>query len=202
MSMATVTPQVSQLISQHRLGQVKRVYGPFVPGRIILGLVVAVIGVVWMLLSAAVTGSTLIPAGINPFHMGTPDGTGFGQYLPLFGAIFVLIGAVVIARAAWLAGARVAACDGGVAIATRKVNDAFRWVDVLTVTSRVDVHAYTHYTGPNGTPPMTTTQVRKRFTVHCHDGRTFLLDSALFGSRIQDLAETIQVNAARAAQPR
>jgi hypothetical protein len=199
--MASVTPQIEELRSRRSLGGVQRVYGPLVPLRVLTGLVLVAVGAVWGLFTAAVVGSTIVPAGVNPFHLPapTPGGPSFVQYLPLFGLIFVLAGVTVIIRAVWVAQSRVAACANGVAVHTRGIHDAFTWADVLTVTSRIDV-TQTRATNSYSGATTTTTRIRKRFTVHCRDGRTFVLDSAMFGNRIQDLADLIQVNVARAKQ--
>ena len=198
---ASVTPHLNELLSRRPLGGVQRVYGPLVPLRIVTGLMLVVVGTVWGLFTAALVGSNIVPADVNPFHFPapTPGGPSFVQYFPLFGLVFIVAGAGVIMRAVWVAPSRVAACANGIAVHTRNVHDAFTWADLLTVTSRIDV-TQTRATNSYSGATTTTTRIRKRFTVHCHDGRTFVLDSALFGHRIQDLADVIQVNVARAKQ--
>jgi hypothetical protein len=202
--MASVTPQLNKLVSRHSLGRIQRVCGPQVPLRVITGLAVIAVGAVWALFTAAIVGGNLVPEGINPFHVAphTTAGPSFSQYFPLFGLVFVVVGAGLIVRAGWVAQSRVGLCDRGIAIHTRHVHDAFTWAQVLTVTSRIDVRTTTYTPGGYAGAATTTTHVRRRFTVHCHDGRTFVLDSALFGRKVQNLAEVIQVNAARATQAR
>src|SRR5215831_7694784 len=99
--MASVTPQINKLVSQHSLGRIQRVCGPQVPLRVITALVVIAAGTVWALFMAAIVGSNLVPEGINPFHVARPTAAGptFSQYLPLFGLVFVVVGAGLIVRA-------------------------------------------------------------------------------------------------------
>jgi len=200
-AMASVTPHINELVSRRSLGAVKRVYGPLVPLRVAGGVVLIAVGTAWGLFTAALVGSDIIPAGVNPFHFPAPDpgGPSFVQYFPLFGLVFILAGVGVIVRAAWVAPSRAAACANGVAVHTRSIHDAFTWAEVLTVTSRIDV-TQTHSTNSYSGATTTTTRIRKRFTVHCRDGRAIVLDSAMFGNRIQDLADVVQVSVARAKQ--
>jgi hypothetical protein len=193
--MARVTPAIRELATQHQLGQVRRTYGPMVLLRVLIGLFLASVGAAWSLCAAGVVRTA--ENNISQVQSTAPSFAlpSFVRYFPLFGLVFVAAGAGVVIRAAWMAGSRVAACDGGVAIHTRRVHDAFTWADVLTVTSRTDLVPHTYQTGQYTTT--TTWTAYRRFTVHCHDGRTFALDPSQFGNGIGDLAQTIQVNQIR-----
>ena len=83
-------------------------------------------------------------------------------------------------------------CTNGVAYVTRKIADAFRWEQVLTVFNKTFVTHSTSHSEYGGTS--TTTTIHHKYAVHCHDGRRFVFDDNL--SHVEDLAERIQVEKA------
>jgi hypothetical protein len=199
--MASATPAITTLVQQRNLGPIVRCYGPGTVGKVVVSLLAIAAGVAWGLGAAALTGSDLVPATMNPFPVNQPlNDPGLARYFPLFGLAFVVFGVFFLLRTILNAGSRVALCVHGVAIASPKVTDVFTWPDVLTVTHRIDVQRST--TRWASGMSSTTTSTRHRFTVHCRDGRAIVLDSRLIGGRVQDLAGQIEVQAARAGDAR
>lgn len=202
--MAKITPEAQQLVSSSHLGNTITVYGPHTVATIIGGLFLATFGIAWFLVVGTLMGSPLVPAGLLPFPSPaatqpppTPDTIPviFSVVFPLFGLIFVLIGLYLIARAIRNRDSRVVVCTAGLAYLTTTIADTIRWEQVLTVTHRMDVTTHVHQQSNGGSTA--STSVRHRYTIHCHDGRKFLLDSHLLGRKVQELAETIEVQRAR-----
>ena len=203
--MASLTPQAQQLISTYRLGTPTAIYRPnTVLNAIGLLFVTAFFGA-WTLFAATLTNSPLLPSSLHLFEASPPPPSEpifqvFQILFPLVGLLGVVFGLWQIANTIGNRGSRAVVCTGGAALVTAKRADAFRWQDALTVTHNVKVTSTTHRSASGATS--TSTSVRHRYTVHCHDGRTILFDSALFGGKVQRLGETLQVEVARWNQGR
>lgn len=197
--MAKITSEAQQLVSRSHLGNTITVYGPHTVATIIGGLFLATFGIAWFLVVGTLMGSPLVPARLIPIPSQattqpppTPDIIPliFSVGFPLFGLIFALIGLYLIVRAIRNRDSRVVVCTAGLAYLTTTIADTIRWEQILTVTHRMDVTTHHH-------EQSSSTSVRHRYTIHCHDGRKFLLDSHLLGRKVQELAETVEVQRAR-----
>ncbi|HEY7347544.1 MAG TPA: DUF6585 family protein [Ktedonobacterales bacterium] len=203
--MASLTPEAQQLISKYRLGASTAVYQPNTVLKIIGFLFLAAFFAAWTLFTAAITNSPLLPNDLHLF-----DSSPLSTSEPIFQVVqilFPLVGLLGIVYSLWQivkaignSGARAVVCTHGAALVTSRRADAFRWQDAITVTHNVKVSRSTHQSASGVTS--TSTSVRHRYTVHCHDGRKILFDSALFGGKVQKLGETLQVEVARWNQGR
>lgn len=202
--MMNVPPAAERLIARYQLGQPIQVYRPNTALSVIVGLFVIAFAVAWTLIVASITNSSLIPFRLFSSTMpGSTDMTGtvnsvfniLGIIFPLFGVIFLIIGLGVITSAILNSRIRAFVCNNGVAYLMRNGADAFRWEQVLKVFHKVTSSTSTSTNQQGFTT--TSTRLSHTYTVHCHDGRKFVFNSTL--GKVQDLAETIEVQAARAA---
>ncbi len=206
--MASLTARAQQIIMRNNLGSPMEVYGPHTIASIIGGLFVMAFAAVWIWFALSITGSTLLPPGSSVFNVLSPGAaigtlptsdsfsgadaffSLFRLIFPLFGVLFLLLGLGSIFRAIYNQGMRVVVCTNGVVVIQPSGSGSFYWQDVLTVFHKVQVSS-----SRNQSTGATSTSIRHAYTVHCRDGRKFVLKSPL--ARLQDLAETIEVQAAR-----
>lgn len=197
--MAHISPEAQQLIARNWLGTPKEIYKPHTILSIIAGLFFLAFAAGWVWLAASITGSSLLPPSLLLFHFQAPSDSVFaifGIVFPLFGLIFVGAGLWVVFKAILNRHIRAVVCTNGVAYVMRNSADAFRWEQVLTTFHKVSVSTSTTHYQSGGTS--TSTSIKHAYTVHCHDGRKFVFDSTL--GKVQDLAETIEVEVARRRQ--
>jgi hypothetical protein len=182
---ATLTPEAQQLMARAGLGTATAVYKP--------NTVITVIGwLIMLVLAGAFTVFSFYFIGQN-FSSG---GGYLGFLVPGIGLLGIIIALVLLARTIGNRHARAAICTNGIACITSKSADAARWQDILTITHGVKVTTTRNQGGG------TSSSVRHTFTVHCRDGRKILLDSNVFGGKVQQLGEAIQVELARYNQAR
>jgi hypothetical protein len=203
--MASLTPRAQQLLGTYRLGTLTAVYKPNTVLNSIGFLVMTAFFAAWTLFAATLTNSPLLPSNLHLFEVSPPPTSEpifqvFQILFPLVGLLGIVYGLWRIMKAIGNRGARAVVCTHGAALVTSKGAAAFRWQDALTVTHNVKVTSTTHQSASGATS--TSTSVRHRYTVHCHDGRKILFDSAIFGGKVQKLGETLQVEVARWNQGR
>jgi hypothetical protein len=80
---------------------------------------------------------------------------------------------------------RAVICTLGVILLAPEGSKSFRWEDVLTTTRRVESDSESQTSLGS-------------YTVHCHDGRKIIFNGF---AHMEDLAEAIDVQVARARQP-
>lgn len=200
-TMAPISLEAQQLIARNRLGIPTEVYKPHTILSIIGGSFFMAFALGWIWFTASITGSPLLPTNLLLFHFPSiPSDDAFsrifgivGIVFPLFGLIFVGVGLWIILNAILNRNIRAVVCTNGVAYVMRNRADAFRWEQVLTVFHKVSVRTNTTQYQSGGTS--TSTSISHTYTVHCHDGRKFTFNSTL--GKVQDLAETIEVQVAR-----
>jgi hypothetical protein len=203
--MASLTPTAQRVAGDARIGSVVKVYGPHTAASIVGSLLAVVFGLGFLFVTAQLLHSDLVPQGMNPLRdMVSADSSllagqpSIAKWIPLFGLVFVLLGIIALVTSFANASARVVLCQNGVAFATRKVRDAFSFVDVDTVRRRTIVT--TNSTGPNGA---TSTTFRYRTVVRTRDGRQFVIDSQLLGGGARRLGKIVDqtVKQLKAGQP-
>lgn len=203
--MASLTPQAQQLLSAYRLGTPTAIYQPNTVLHIIGFLFMTAFFAAWALFAATLTNSPLLPSTLHLFAVPPPPTSEpifqvFQILFPLVGLLGMVYGLWRILKAIGNSSARAVVCAYGAALVTPKGAAAFRWQDALTVTHDVKVTRTTNRSASGAT--YTSTSVRHKYTVHCHDGRKILFDGAIFGGKVQRLGETLQVEVARWNQGR
>ena len=200
--MVYVSPEARQLIGRYGLGGLIETYKPHTILSIIGGMFFIAFALFWIVVAASITQSPLLPSSLLLFQFPFPSivssnsiFTVFGIVFPLFGLIFVVVGLLMVIRAILNRNIRAIVCTNGVVSIKRKSADAFRWEQVLQTFKKVSVST-THYrSSTTGASAGSSTSIHYTYSVHCHDGRKFVFDSTL--GRVQDLAETIEVEVAR-----
>jgi hypothetical protein len=219
--MKNITQKARNLIERYNLGTPTEVYRTRIGFSIFFSLIFIIIGMTWTLVTAFIidgplfligqlSGQTTDPsishidpsllpgqATSSPFSFGTDPFSIlvhiFGIVFPLFGLIFVAVGLRILILSIFNRNNQAVVCTDGVAYATRKSVDAFRWEEVLMVFNRTFVSTNTTH-NEHGIAS-TSTSVHHKYAVHCHDGRKFVFDDGL--SNVEDLVERIEVEVAR-----
>ena len=203
--MASLTPTAQRVAGDARIGNVVKVYGPHTVASIIGSLLAIAFGAGFLLFTAQLLHSGLVPPDKNPLRDMVPADSDLlageptiAKWVPLFGLVFVLVGIIALCATFANASSRVVLCQYGVAFATRKVRDAFSFADVDSVRRRTIVT--TNPSGPNGA---TSTTFRYRTVVRTRDGRQFVIDSQLLGGGARRLGKIVDqsVKQLRAGQP-
>jgi hypothetical protein len=212
--MANITQEARNLIERNNLGTPTEVYRTNTLVGIIFGPILILFGIAWALIASIIINGSLFLLGqssgqtidpsllpgqtIDPSLSSGTDLFGtlthvFGIIFPLFGLLFASIGLMLFIRTILNRNNQAVVCTNGVAYVTRKSADAFRWEQVLTVFNKTSVSTNTTHNQYGGTS--TSTSIHHKYAVHCHDGRKFVFDDSL--SKVEDLAETIEVEVAR-----
>ncbi len=193
-------PTIETLIAWHNLGRVKKVYKAHIVSALIVGLIFAVMGGTFFILTLPYIFDSL--SIVNPMSF-------YG--LPLFaasnaqtligsvsGLIFCTLGIKAIIKALDNQHTHAALCEHGIAYIGAKGADAFRWEHVVIVLTRDQVHVKSRQRlgiFMNNTR----VTVSHTYTVVCKDGRRFIFTSLL--GQVDQLAEEIQIAVALNKEP-
>ncbi len=176
-------PTIETLIVWYNLGRVKKVYKAHIVSALIVGLIFAVTGGTFFMLTlpyifAASNAQALIGS--------------------VFSLIFCMLGIKAIIKAIDNRHTYAALCEHGVAYITAKGADAFRWEQVVIVLTRDQVHVKSRQRlgiFMNNTR----VTVSHTYTVACNDGRRFIFKGLL--GQVDELAEEIQIAVALNKKP-
>lgn len=153
------------------IGPPRQIYGPPTISNIISGFMIPVSAGIMVWLSIFVSSS------VSSSH------SALNTAIMLLYLVVLLLGGMglwYIFGAISKRNTRVVLCTHGVAYVQPSGSDSFRWQDVLTTTTTIAARGRAH---------------QVIYTVHCHDGRKSVFKNI---SSIQDLAESVDVQVARA----
>ncbi len=185
-----------QLAASNYLGTPKAAYKPSTVSSIIGGFICTLIGAAWAVIAYYITNSLISsasPSGFPPI---------LGVIFPLFGLIFVLVGAGIIIKAFLDRNLRVSIYENGLVFIKRNGNEVIRWDQIAFVWHKVKKTTTTNTTRNYSTGRTTTTRTTRidhSYIVQRVDGVKFVFNQTF--SHLRDLGKTIEQESARYLYP-